>query len=78
MRIEEPESMSSALWQNGHGGDELLGTANVSACHKNKKKPKSYIEEQLQSTQKVPVVAGKGQGGDYWRNGRELHQASAT
>ena len=28
--------------------------------------------------QRVPVVAGKGQGGDRWRNGRELHQVSAN
>ena len=36
VRIEDPESVSSALRKNGHGGDELLGTANVSACRKTK------------------------------------------
>ena len=32
IHIEEPESVSSTLWQNSHGGDELLGTAEVSVC----------------------------------------------
>ena len=34
VRIEEPESVSSVLRQNGHGGDKLLGTANISVCCK--------------------------------------------
>ena len=78
MRIEEPESRSGALRQNSHGGDELLGTANVSAYCKNKKKPKTYVKEWLRGTQRVPVVASEGRGGDCWRNGQELHQASAN
>ena len=35
-------------------------------------------KERLRGTQRVPVVASKGRGGDYWRNGRELHQLLAN
>ena len=42
MRIEEPESVSGALRQNGHGGDELLGTANVNACRTTTESQNSY------------------------------------
>ena len=70
--------MRSALRQNSHGGDELLRTANISACCKNKKKPKTYVKERLRGRRRVPVVAGEGWGGDCWRNSRELHQASAN
>ena len=70
--------MSGALRQNGHGGDKLLGTANVSACRKSKKKLKTYVEEQLRGMRRVRVVACEGRGGDCWHNGQELHQASAN
>ena len=42
------------------------------------KETETYVKERLRGTRRVPVVAGEGQGGDCWRNGRELHQASAN
>ena len=32
---------------------------------------KTQVEEQLRGSQRVPVVAGEGHGGDCWRNGWE-------
>ena len=38
---------------------------------------KTHVEERLRGARTVPVVAGKGRGGDCWRDGQELHQALA-
>ena len=32
VHIEDVESVHGTLWQNSHGGNELLGTAKVSTC----------------------------------------------
>ena len=37
VRIKDPDSVSSALRKNGHGGDKYLGTANISASRKRQK-----------------------------------------
>ena len=76
MHIEKPESVNGALWQNGHGGNKLLGTAKVNGrCTMTGSQ--THIEEQVQGTQKVPVVARRGRGRD--RFGRlELRQMSAN
>ena len=63
VRIEELESVNGALWQNSHGGNELLGTVKVSArCSITGSQ--TYIEERLRGARRVLVVAGEGQGGD--------------
>ena len=54
-----------------------MGLPTLVQVAKDKKKPKTYVEERLQGTQRVPVVAGEGRGRDGWRNGRELHQVLA-
>ena len=66
--------MSSALWKNSHGGDELLGTANISACRKKQKKTETYVKERLRGARRVPVVAGRGRGGDSRVEGQELRK----
>ena len=53
------------------------GLPTLAQVTKDEKKLKTYIEEWLWGTQRVPVVAGEGRGGDGWRNGRELHQVLA-
>ena len=53
------------------------GLPTLTQVAKDEKKPKTYVEERLRGTRRVPVVAGEGRGGDGWRNGRELHQVLA-
>ena len=53
------------------------GLPTLAQVAKDEKKPKTYVEEQLRGTRRVPVVAGEGRGGDGWCNGQELHQVLA-
>ena len=69
--------MSGALRQNGNGGDKLLGTAQVSGrCTTTGSQ--TQVEERLPGARTVPVVAGRGQGGDCWFGRLELQQMSAN
>ena len=77
VRVEKPESMSGTLWQNGHGGDELLGTAKVSG-YRTATGSQTHVEERLQGARTVPVVAGRGRGGDCWFGRLELQQTLAN
>ena len=69
--------MSGALRQNGHDGGELLGTAKVSG-HRTATGSQTHIEERLRGARKVPVVAGRGRGGDHWFGRLELQQILAN
>ena len=69
--------MSGALWQNGHGGNKLLGTAQVSRRH-TAAGSQTDTEERLRCAQTVPVVAGRGRGRYCWFGRLELQQMSAN
>ena len=77
VRVEKPESMSGALRQNGHGGNELLGTAKVSR-RRTATGSQTHVEERLRGAWTVPVVAGRGRGRDPWFGRLELQQILAN